>query len=67
MKRFKKPTRRINLTLYPYATQHGTLDVPTSITDEDKIQKYISEHFSEIKLSKVELDYKGTDVDFYEE
>ena len=55
----------INIIAYPYATQNGTIAVPTDIKEED-LQDYISEHFDEVVFEKEpELDYRGTEFDIY--
>lgn len=50
------------ITLYPYASQTGSLDIPEGLTAKEE-QEYVVEHFNEIKLNEPELDYCGTDID----
>lgn len=60
-------TKTINVTMYPYAVQYGTIKVPNEISesnDESKIKEYITEHFTEIEFEDAELDYGGTDFDY---
>lgn len=59
----EKTTKTINVTAYPYAIQHGTIEVPNGI-DESEIEEYVMEHFDEIKFNNAELDYCGTDIDY---
>lgn len=56
----EKTTKTINVAMYPYAVQYGTIEVPNGI-DESEIEEYVMEHFDEIKFDKPELDYGGTD------
>lgn len=53
---------RYKITAYPYAIQHGTVDVPDSVPAED-IDDYLTEHWSDIKFDEPDLDYAGTDFD----
>lgn len=59
-------TKTINVTMYPYAVQYGTIKVPNDFdeSDESKIKDYITEHFTEIEFEDAELDYCGTDFDY---
>lgn len=55
--------KKIEVCAYPYATQIGTIQVPDETTD---ISNYIKEHWNDIKFRKTELDYYGTDFEYYE-
>lgn len=55
-------TRKVTVTLYPYATQYGEIEVPVSVSKED-MQNYIKDHWDNIKKGEPELDYAGTDFD----
>ena len=54
------------VTVYPYASQEGTIRVPDDIPEE-KVGQYIHDHFNDIALGEVSLDYKGTDIEFDKE
>lgn len=54
---------KVSLQLFPYATQSGTIEIPDGMKKESEIYDYIFEHFNEIVLDKVELDYCGTDIE----
>ena len=54
----------VRVVAFPYARQSGEIQVPEGLSEEEKIQ-YIKEHWNEIKFSAPELDYRGTDLDFY--
>jgi hypothetical protein len=54
------------VTVYPYASQEGTIQVPDDIPEE-KVGQYIHDHFNDIALGEVSLDYKGTDIEFDKE
>lgn len=56
--------RKITITFYPYAIQYGTIEVDEDVNVTDK---YISEHFNEIKFEEPELDYVGTDFEIIED
>ena len=55
-------TRKVTVTLYPYATQRGKIEVPMSISEKD-MRNYIENHWDDIKKDEPELDYAGTDFD----
>lgn len=50
------------VTVYPYAVQTGSIDVPEGLTEEEEME-YISDHFDDISLGEPCLDYRGTDFD----
>lgn len=47
---------------YPYAIQHGVLEMPDDI-EEDMREEYINEHWNEIRFDEPELDYADTDME----
>lgn len=54
--------KEVFITAYPYAVQHGTIEVPDNIT-EDEMKDYIRDHFDDIPFDEPDLDYCGTDFD----
>ena len=59
--------REVCVTVHPYATQYGTIGVPERCQTEEEIRQFIDEHFDWIAFGEPDLDYKGTDFEFYEE
>lgn len=53
---------KYRITAYPYATQHGTIEVPDNVPEEE-IDRYIETYWEKIKFEKPELDYAGTDFE----
>ena len=58
--------KNIEVLAYPYASQIGTINIPDSVKPEN-MEAYIREHRDEIKFGEPELDYRGTDFEFYGE
>lgn len=56
--------RIVSVTGYPYATTSGDIEVPDDVKDEE-LHDYIKEHFDEISFGEPDLDYCGTDFEFY--
>ena len=50
---------KAHITAYPYATQHGDIEIPDGVD----MSKYIVEHWDAIDFDKPDLDYCGTDFD----
>lgn len=46
---------------HPYAVSSGAIDVPDDCAD---VERYIGEHFDEIKFGEPDLDYDGTYFEF---
>ena len=63
----EQETREVNVTALPYAVQEGTIQVPMNIVGEEDVKQYILEHWDEVSLGEVDLDYKGADFDIYDE
>lgn len=70
MKRTKKPNdteskemRLIQVVAYPYATTIGTIQVPSNLTNQEKVRKYVSDNFDKVVFEEPELDFRGTDFD----
>ena len=63
----KEKTREFTVNAHPYADVSGTIQVPESLTDEDEIHAYVSEHWDEIKFGEPDLDYAGTDFEVYDD
>ena len=55
---------RVTVVAYPYAWQYGELNIPDNIKDR---QKYVIDHWDEIKFGEPEFDYAGTDFDIEED
>lgn len=53
---------KYKITAYPYAIQHGVVNVPDNVPEED-IDDYLTEHWGDIKFDEPDLDYAGTDFD----
>ena len=55
------------VTLYPFATQTGTISVPNDLSPED-YSSYVTEHFDDININEdsLSLDYCGTDIEIEE-
>ena len=57
--------KHVTVTAYPYAVQHGELDVPEGLSAEEE-KEYINSHFEEIAFGAPDLDYNGTDFEWTE-
>jgi len=55
--------RKVTVTVQPYATQWGTIDVPDEIRDYEDVYSFVEDHFDEIEFGSPELDYEGIDMD----
>lgn len=53
---------KYRITAYPYAIQHGTIEVPDNIPEED-VDMYIEEYWNKIKFEEPDLDYTDTDFE----
>lgn len=53
---------KYKITAYPYAVQHGTIEVPDNVPEEE-IDSYIETYWEKIKFEEPELDYAGTDFE----
>jgi hypothetical protein len=62
----KQEKRDITVQAYPYAMTMGKIQVPSDITGQEAITKYVFEHFDEVRFDPPVLDYKLTDFDVYE-
>lgn len=56
--------KNVEVCAYPYATQIGTIQVPNETTD---VKEYITNHWNEIEFRETELDYSGTNFEYYDE
>ena len=56
--------KTVYIRAYPYAIQEGYIDIPDNIKGNENIQKYLTDHFNEIKFGEPNLDYAGTDFDW---
>lgn len=63
----KKSGRLVTVEVHPYATQWGEIVVPEEYQTPDEIEQYISEYFDDIKFGTPDLDYEGTDFEFFVE
>lgn len=53
-----------HVTASPYATQEGELFIPKGLSESEE-HKYISSRFGDIPFGDPELDYCGTDFEYY--
>lgn len=56
----------LDVTLYPYATVHATLEVPDNL-QEKYFDQYLEEHFNDLRMDEPILDFKGIVYDIEEE
>lgn len=59
--------RIVEVAYYPFATQHGKIVVPNEFKTQTEVETYIQDHFTDIEFAKPELDYAGTDFEYYDE
>ena len=58
--------KKLSVQFFPYASQWGTIVIPEYLSEEEQ-KEYILEHFNEVEFGEVNLDYKGTEFDIYDE
>lgn len=58
--------KRVYVAAYPYAFQEGFINIPDNLKD-DEIKNYIAVHFDDVEFSEPDLDYCGTDFEYYTE
>lgn len=59
----------IYITAYPYAVTQGMLKVPKDVkaAGYEAVREYIFDNFDSISFGSPELDYCGTEMEFYTE
>ena len=61
----EKKTKTVCVRAYPYATQEAEFLVPAGLSPEEE-HAFIEEHFDEIRFGAPDLDYKGTDFEYFD-
>lgn len=61
----EKKMKTVCVRAYPYATQEAEFMVPAGLSPEEE-HAFIEEHFKEIRFGAPDLDYKGTDFEYFD-
>lgn len=60
----EKKMKKVCVRAYPYATQEAEFMVPAGLSPEEE-HAFIEEHFKDIRFGAPDLDYKGTDFEYF--
>lgn len=61
----EKKMKKVCVRAYPYATQEAEFMVPAGLSPEEE-HAFIEEHFKDIRFGAPDLDYKGTDFEYFD-
>ena len=62
---FEEETLRFDLTVRPYTTQYGSINVPKAIGVGVALRDYIIDHWNKVEFEEPILDYQGADFDIH--